>query len=60
MVKQLSDKAISYAENKIKNEGIKNNVINQIKGYKKSFDIIKNLSEKEDWSRKIRFPEEEI
>ena len=42
------------------NEGIKNNVIQQIKGYKKSFELIKNLSEKEDWSRKIRFPEEEI
>ena len=42
------------------NEGIKNNVIQQIKGYKKSFELIKNLSKKEDWSRKIRFPEEEI
>ena len=42
------------------NEGIKNNVIQHIKGYKKSFELIKNLSEKEDWSSKIRFPEEEI
>ena len=60
MVKGIADSVIKYSEHLIKTNGLKNNVINQIKGYKKSFDIIKNLSERNDWQRKIQFPEEQI
>jgi len=60
MVNGIADSVIKYSEHLIKTNGLKNNVINQIKGYKKSFDIIKNLSERNDWQRKIQFPEEQI
>ncbi len=53
-IKNIANKLCSYCRNKIKREGIKNNILNQVIGYRKSMLLFQKLSQRRDWSRKIQ------
>ena len=54
---KIGREAQNFAEKQIREKGVKNNILNQIKGYIKSFEEIRKLADKTDWSRKLNFPE---
>lgn len=53
-IQKLSNKLCSYCRGKIMREGAKNNILNQVIGYRKSILLFQKLSQREDWSRKIQ------
>jgi uncharacterized protein (DUF697 family) len=54
---KIGREAQNFAERRIREEGVKINILNQITGYTKSFEEVNKLADKEDWSRKLNFPE---
>ena len=50
---KLAKETKEFATNKILNNGGRENVLNLIDGYKKSFRELEKLSNRNDWSRKI-------
>ena len=52
---KLVKEAQDFCENKINENGIKTNILNQINGYKSSFEEINILANKTNWSRKLNF-----
>ena len=50
---QLARETKEFAANKINNNGGRENVLNLIEGYRKSFRELEKLRDRNDWSRKI-------
>ena len=53
-IQNIANKLCSYCRNKIRREGAKNNILNQVIGYRKSMLLFQKLSQRRDWSRKIQ------